>query len=243
MKTRVVMAALLLASCTSGTQHPKGVVFDVKPGVVWITKDGLNLGPMYIVGACAGFPDDPATNVGSVGSDGHTLAAGSPVKCPGSPFALMTSRTTANMLHVEVSVGPLPADYEELGIALDPPKDVMQEFEYGGVDHYWQGGCGISSRVNGTGGTYAAIPTPCPLAVLHSFVGLAWTRNPDNSIVAVQWMEARGKAKMRLLFPGGIGDLEDFAFINHPGSNNLNPGFHFTHKGQTVKAGFDLYVY
>lgn len=184
-------------------------------GIQHLRYHGVDLfagvGGYYIIGSCTGA-DDANNNVTSQGSDGHTLLA--PGTCPGAPFSLAV--TGSNPYHVTISVGPLPVAYRTLSVPFDPVKVFIEEFAFDG-DGY-QVGCGTSfSPRAGSGARYDSIPLPCTIPGVGG-VGVARVRPPPT------WGEITGPvATVRRTFLAGSG--EELAFINHPGTNNIELGF------------------
>lgn len=184
-------------------------------GIQRLEWDGVDLfqgvGGYYVIGSCSGA-DDAGSNVVSQGSDGRTLSA--PGDCPGAPFSM-----TIEGLHpirVSIEVGPLPVDYRTLSVPLDPTKPAFDAFAFDG-DRY-EVGCALSWKERaGSGARFDSIPLPCEIPDLGG-VGVARVR-PLGA-----WGEITGRfATIRRRIVSG--DAQELAFINHPGTNNIEIGF------------------
>jgi hypothetical protein len=208
-----------------GGPHERLRVVADDTGIQELWYDGVNLfsgvGGYYIIGSCTGADD--ANNVTSGGSDGRTLRA--PGSCPGAPFRMEISGT--DPIRVSIEIGPLPVAYRTLSVPLDPVKTYFTEFSFDGASY--EVGCGVSySRRSGSGGRYDTIPTPCTIPGVGG-VGVA------RVSPAPGWGEITGPvATIRRTFLSG--DAGELAFINHPGSNNIEPGFNPDFRS-TIPAG------
>jgi hypothetical protein len=179
------------------------------------------VGGYYIIGSCTGADDN--NNVTSQGSDGHTLRA--PGSCPGAPFSLTITGT--NPYHVKIQIGPLPVAYRTLSVPLDPNKDYFDRFQFAGTSY--QVGCGTSFTTrSGSGATFDSIPRPCTIPNVGS-VGVA------RVVPLPAWGEISGPlGTIRRTITAG--NAQELAFINHPGTNNIEIGFN-SNFATTLAAG------
>ena len=183
-------------------------------GIQRLLWNGVDLfagvGGYYVIGSCTGA--DGADNVTSQGSDGRTLSA--PGACPGAPFSMTI--TGRHPIRVSIAIGPLPAAYRTLSVPLDPTKEYFDTFAFDGTRY--QVGCGLSwSERTGSSALFESIPRPCLIPGVGT-VGVA------RVVPAPAWGEIRGPiAAIRRTFRAGDG--EELAFINHPGTNNIELGF------------------
>jgi len=220
----------------AGAPYPLVVHADAT-GIQALDWRGTNLfegvGGYYVIGSCTGA-DDPGNNVTTQGSDGHTMT--SPGACPGAPFRMSISGT--HPIVVSIDVGPLPADYRSLSVPLDPAKPLFDTFSFDGTRY--EVGCGLSwSPRTGSTARFDSIPTPCVIPGLGG-VGVARVDPPPA------WGEISGPGvRLRRVFR--TGDGQELAFINHPGTNNIELGFNadfsrVIRAGTTVRLEEEIWV-
>ena len=197
----------------AGAPDPLRVIAD-STGIQALEWRGTNLfegvGGYYVIGSCTGADD--ANNVTTQGSDGHTMR--SPGACAGAPFRMTITGT--HPIVVSIEVGPLPVDYRSLSVPLDPTKAYFATFAFDGTSY--EVGCALSwSGRSGASARFDSIPTPCVIPGVGG-VGVARVRPPPS------WGEISGPvARIRRVFRSGDG--QELAFINHPGTNNIELGF------------------
>lgn len=204
---------VLCTACgkSSNSTGPSGTTSFIKRnGGVHITKGGVTLGTLYLIGSCTGADDDD--NVVSLQEKMKDGARG----CAGSDYVLEIEKIQENAARVYVEI-ELATNYKLLSLPFDSPgKAVFNRFAFSNSGY--EVGCGNSwSSRGGSGDYFTSIPQPC-------FIPGAGPVGAARSRGRISWGEISGPAATLRRTPLG-GNYSRLFFYNHPHTNNIEIGF------------------
>lgn len=199
----------------------------------------VGTGGIYLIGSLDGS-DAQGLSVSSVGGVNGYMHSDNPARVPSPPYQLRFTRVDERRLRFVAEVGPTPADFAVMGMALDFGKQAVDRFAFDGNRYRLQCTGLTDGPRTGSQAPFSAIPQGCEIrnanGVLLGKVGAALTDRPTA------WGEVEGSTATVRVNVLSSSHYKSMVFVNHFGTNNLGFDFGAMRQGEKARVEGEIVV-